>query len=199
MLSCTRCGLAAGRSRVVPGRGDLQAAVMFTGEAPGKQEDRTGQGFQGAAGAIFDEMLEYLGLARDRIWLNNAVRCRPSDGGRKNRPPQLMEIDACRHWLFHDVDKVAPRVVVTLGRVPFYAVTGIRDWSGYVGRPVTLGPQRMVFALRHPAYLIYRRSILSEYRDDLRRLAEVLDSVGVTRAPRGGGRFAEALPSTGGL
>ena len=170
---------------MVVGRGAPTARIMFTGEAPGKAEDRTGLGFQGSAGKIFDDVLSYLGLTREEIWLNNAVRCRPTDTGRKNRPPRIEEIEACRPWMQDDVDRVNPQLIVTLGRMAFLALTGETAFATYRGGPYTKGAPGgpLLFPLAHPAYLIYRRSLMPAYREDLDRLAEVLAALDVPRRP----------------
>lgn len=185
MQQCTRCGLAAIRTQVVVGSGSQTARVMFTGEAPGKEEDRTGRGFQGTAGKIFDDVLLYLGLTRGDIWLNNVVRCRPTDSGQKNRPPKVSELEACRPWMLDDIGRVRPQLIVTLGRMAFRSLTGETEFSTYRGhlyKPHDLGIPEM-FPLAHPAYLIYRRSLMSQYRDDLDRLGEALDAFGIARNP----------------
>lgn len=178
--SCTRCALCQTRTQVVIGRGNQTAAVFFLAEAPGREEDRLGQGFQGAAGQRFNRILEFIGLQREDVWLANAVRCRPSVNKQRNRTPRPEEIAACRHWLVRDIQQVRPRLIVTLGRVAFESVSG-RVWS-QENRAVTITVQEFnlpVFALYHPAYLIYRRNLLETYRQDLIALKETLISIGV--------------------
>ena len=111
--TCTRCGLAAGRTQVVFGAGRADADLMFVGEGPGAEEDRQGLPFVGRSGQLLDRLLaEELGLDRAEVYIANVVKCRPPD----NRDPKPDEIAACRPWLHAQVDLVAPRVIVTLGR-----------------------------------------------------------------------------------
>lgn len=111
--TCTRCGLAAGRTQVVFGAGRADADLMFVGEGPGAEEDRQGLPFVGRSGQLLDRLLrEELGLDRSEVYIANVVKCRPPD----NRDPKPDEIAACRPWLHAQVDLVAPRVIVTLGR-----------------------------------------------------------------------------------
>lgn len=172
---CDRCALAQGRTHVVVGRGSDAALVMFLGEAPGRQEDRTGLGFQGAAGQRFNEILAFVGLNREDIWLANAVRCRPSIEGRRNRAPKPDEIAACRDWLVRDIERVKPRVIVTMGRVAFESAAG-EEWdASRRAQPIGVDDLGLyVYALYHPAYLIYRRALYETYRDDLMRLRRFL-------------------------
>ncbi len=179
--ACARCELSLTRTQVVIGRGSVDAEVMFIGEAPGRNEDLQGRGFTGAAGQRFDRILEILGLERDGIWLCNAVRCRPSIAGKRNRPPKPLEIAACRHWLKSDLDRVRPRLIVTLGRVAFESVTGM-EWRAE-RRSTLYEAQEFkipVFALYHPAYLIYRRDLVGTYHQDLEALRAAMRSLRIS-------------------
>ncbi len=172
------------------GSGFLQASVMFTGEAPGRMEDRTGTGFQGQAGRKFDRMLEYLGLPREAVWLNNAVRCRPVEMNR-NRAPHRDEIAACRPWLLRDVANVSPRVIVPLGRVAYQALTGRLDFSQVRGSIVEMTERTVAFPMFHPAYLIYRPASVKTVCRDLLQLGQLLDSWQIPRAT-GNGSWCES-------
>ncbi len=173
--ACVRCRLSQTRTQVVVGRGDSSAAVFFLGEAPGRAEDKSGLGFQGAAGQRFNDILAFIGLSRERIWLANAVRCRPSIDGRKNRAPRPDEIEACRYWLVRDMERIRPRVVVTMGRVAFESVTRISWDAKHRATPIAVPEfETTAFALYHPAYLIYKRDLQSVYRQDLEKLRTIL-------------------------
>src|SRR5690606_37479063 len=95
MSCCTRCELAAGRTRVVKGVGPKRARVLFLGEAPGASEDRAGEPFVGSAGRLLDRLLERAGLERSDIYITNVVACRPP----KNRTPRVSEVRAHAPWL----------------------------------------------------------------------------------------------------
>jgi uracil-DNA glycosylase family 4 len=110
--TCTRCGLAAGRTQVVFGRGDPDADLLFVGEGPGQQEDEQGEPFVGRSGQLLDRLLlEETGLTRDRVRVINVVMCRPPG----NRDPQPEEIEACSPYLARQIELTRPRVIVTLG------------------------------------------------------------------------------------
>ena len=110
-LSCTKCRLAAGRTQVVWAAGNLEADLLFIGEAPGFHEDREGEPFVGAAGQLLDKLLGEIELDRTKAAIVNVIKCRPPS----NRDPQEDEIEACRPYLEAQIDHMAPRVIVTLG------------------------------------------------------------------------------------
>ena len=109
--SCTACGLAATRNSVVFGVGAEDAELMFVGEAPGKNEDLQGEPFVGAAGQLLNRLLDEAGIARDRTYIANVLKCRPPG----NRDPRPEEIESCKGYLRSQLELVDPRVVVTLG------------------------------------------------------------------------------------
>jgi uracil-DNA glycosylase len=111
--TCVRCGLAEHRTQVVFGVGDPLADLLFVGEGPGAEEDRLGQPFVGRSGKLLDKLVaEEMGLTRDRFYIANVVKCRPPE----NRDPRPEEIEACRPWLERQLDLIAPKVIVTVGR-----------------------------------------------------------------------------------
>ena len=109
--TCPRCPLSETRTKVVFGAGNADADLMFVGEAPGAEEDRTGLPFVGRAGKFLGELLEGVGLSRDEVFINNVLLCRPPG----NRDPQPEEIEVCRPWLETKIDLIQPRVIATLG------------------------------------------------------------------------------------
>ena len=109
---CTRCPLHETRTQVVFGVGDASSGLMFVGEAPGRDEDLTGEPFVGRSGKLLDRLvLEEIGLTRDRFYIANVVKSRPPG----NRDPLPSEIEACRPWLEAQLAIIDPKVVVTLG------------------------------------------------------------------------------------
>ena len=110
-LACTRCGLAGGRTQVVWAAGNLEADLLFIGEAPGFHEDKQGLPFVGAAGQLLDKLLGEIGLDRTKAAIVNVIKCRPPG----NRDPLPAEIEACTPWLEAQLAHMRPDVIVTLG------------------------------------------------------------------------------------
>ncbi|HEY7873524.1 MAG TPA: uracil-DNA glycosylase [Actinomycetota bacterium] len=110
-LTCVRCGLAGGRTQVVWAAGNLDADLLFIGEAPGFHEDKQGDPFVGAAGQLLDTLLGEIGLDRTKAAIVNVIKCRPPG----NRDPQPAEIEACTPWLEAQLAHMRPDVIVTLG------------------------------------------------------------------------------------
>lgn len=105
------CPLSATRTNVVWADGDLDADLLFIGEAPGFHEDKQGKPFVGAAGQLLDRMLAEIGLDRSQAAIVNVLKCRPPN----NRDPQPIEIETCRPYLEAQLEHMRPKVIVTLG------------------------------------------------------------------------------------
>lgn len=112
-LRCARCRLHQGRTQVVFGVGSLDAPVVLVGEGPGADEDAQGEPFVGRAGRLLTRTMGKLGVARDRVYIANIVKCRPPG----NRKPELDEIQACIPHLFRQIAEIRPKLVVAMGAV----------------------------------------------------------------------------------
>ena len=112
-IHCQKCGLAETRTNVVFGEGARDAEVMFIGEGPGEQEDRTGRPLGGGAGQLLDDMLAMIDLKREKVFIGNMVKCRPP----QNRDPLNIEQEACIGYLRNQVALLKPKIIVCLGRI----------------------------------------------------------------------------------
>ncbi len=111
--NCVRCELGKTRTNIVFGTGNERAALMFVGEAPGENEDKTGIPFVGAAGQLFDKYLISVGIKRSDVYIANILKCRPPH----NRDPLPAEEDACIAYLREQVKAISPKMIVCLGRI----------------------------------------------------------------------------------
>lgn len=106
------CELKKTATQAVFGDGNAEAMVVFIGEAPGKNEDKGGRPFIGAAGKFLDEMLATIGMNRDDIYITNIVKYRPPN----NRDPETEEKKQCSEWLYKELNIINPKLIVFLGR-----------------------------------------------------------------------------------
>lgn len=177
-------GVMPGRENaLVFGEGPQRPRLMLIGEAPGEQETLQGRPFVGKAGQNLDHFLVLAGLRREEIYISNAVKLRPTKTGKtgrlSNRPPTKDEIALFRPWLLREIAEVAPQMIATLGNVPLRAVTGRSLTIGEVhGQVINAGETGLpLFALYHPASLIYNRALSDVYEQDVRALAQRLSAL----------------------
>ena len=112
--NCRLCPLCESRTNIVFGTGKEDAEILFVGEAPGENEDLTGEPFVGRGGQLLDLYLNGIGLDRkENIYIANMLKCRPP----QNRDPKPQEMDLCINYLRELVRIMRPKIIVCLGRI----------------------------------------------------------------------------------
>ena len=159
------------RKLLVFGEGRVGAPVMMIGEAPGEQESLQGRPFVGKAGKNLDAFLEQAGMDRASLYVTNVVKFRPtrrSEAGRVvNRPPTQEEIKLFLPWLLKEIELVDPRYIITLGNVPLKALTGRGSVIGDMHGRFIEWQGRRLFAMYHPASVIYNPGLKAVYTRDI--------------------------------
>ena len=165
-LSCQLCPLAKTRQNVVFGEGSGQSGLMFVGEGPGADEDRTGRPFVGRAGELLTKMLQAMGLSRDEVYIANTVKCRPPG----NRVPSPEEREACAPFLNDQIRIMNPGYIVLLGQTAAQALLsrpeGISRLRGKECRLPDF-PDIRVLPTFHPAYLLRNPQAKKDVWSDL--------------------------------
>ena len=110
---CTACELHKTRTNCVFGVGNKKSDILFVGEAPGDNEDKTGTPFVGRAGQLLDKFLYAVDIDREDVYIANILKCRPP----KNRDPLPEEENACMDFLRRQVKLIQPKIIVCLGRI----------------------------------------------------------------------------------
>jgi len=166
--------LAREAKNLVMGDGNIDADIVFIGEAPGKNEDETGLPFVGAAGKFLNEMLETIGMQRSGIFITNIVKYRPPN----NRDPLPEEKKAFWPYLIRQLDVIKPQIVVTLGRHSMeYFIPG-QMISAIHGQPskIAFGDAKLVIVpLYHPAAALYNGSMRTTLINDFMKLPKIID------------------------
>lgn len=172
---CTRCRLAEGRTKAVPGEGSPDTEVVFVGEGPGQNEDRQGRPFVGAAGSLLEELLAMIGWTRDDVFITNVVKCRPPN----NRDPEPDEIAACQPFLERQLQVLDPALLVTLGRfslqtfMPGDRISRVHGTERPID-PSTGARAATGYALYHPAAALRQGSLKETMQRDMAAVPEVL-------------------------
>ena len=170
-VNCKRCPLLSSRTQAVFGDGDPEAQLVFVGEAPGREEDRQGKPFVGAAGQLLNKMIEAMGYTRESVYICNVLKSRPPE----NRTPTPEEIEVCRPYLVEQLAIIRPRVICALGSVAARALLGpdipITKARGqlhdYQGTPV--------IPTFHPAYLLRNPDAKKVVWQDLKKVKALLE------------------------
>ncbi|MGX9775440.1 UdgX family uracil-DNA binding protein [Janthinobacterium aestuarii] len=155
---CRRCELWKSATQAVPGIGPAQARIMLVGEQPGDQEDLAGLPFVGPAGALLEQAMQEAGMARDSIYLTNAVKhfkWEPRGKRRLHKTPAQREILACHGWLEEEIERVQPQVIVALGSTALKSVLqdGAASMTPLIGTTIEHAGSSVI-TVYHPAYVL---------------------------------------------
>ena len=173
--------LAAQATQLVMGDGNVDADIVFIGEAPGKNEDEQGIPFVGAAGKVLNEMLGAAGMERSDVYITNIVKYRPPN----NRDPLPEEKAAFLPYLLNQLEIIDPKVIITLGRHSmeyFLPEAKISQIHGHaIHRQVIYHDKTahewLIVPLYHPAAALYNGSMRSVLIDDFLKVPEMLADV----------------------
>jgi len=167
---CQRCEIAKYRTKAVPGEGPENAEIMFIGEAPGWHEDQQGRPFVGPAGQYLEQLLAFIGLKREQVYIANVIKCRPM----ANRDPLPTEIQNCQKWLERQIEILRPRMIVTLGRysmAKFFPGKSISKIHGTAQRRDNI----IYYAMYHPAAALHQQSLRQAIEADMLKIPVLLD------------------------
>lgn len=170
--NCVKCHeLAAKRNKVVFGAGNVNAQLVFVGEAPGRDEDLQGLPFVGRAGQLLTKIIESIGLTRQQVFIHNVLKCRPPE----NRPPKPEEILNCEPYLMRQLEIIQPKLICALGTFASQtllktgeSISSLRGrFHDYHGIPL--------LCTYHPAYLLRNPAEKASVWEDMKKLKAELD------------------------
>ncbi len=175
---CAHCTNAPPFTQTVFGDGDPDAQLMFIGEAPGAEEDKTGVPFVGRAGEKLNDMIRAMGLARESVYIANILKARPPN----NATPTPDESAKCGLWLKEQIRIIRPKVIVTLGKPAANYMLENREAMGAMrGNWHEYRDDDLVIPLMptfHPAYLLRaytpenRKKVWSDLQMALSRISD---------------------------
>ena len=181
--SCTACELCGPATQTVFGEGPDDAELVLVGEQPGEREDLAGRPFIGPAGSVLDAALVAAGIARERVYLTNAVkhfRFELRGKKRMHQRPTADQVRACKPWLGAELEQLRPRVIVCLGSTAAQAIINsrfkVREQRGIV---IATRWSENVIATHHPAAILrvedaLRPTYEAELVEDLRHAVQLL-------------------------
>jgi uracil-DNA glycosylase len=175
VAACTRCSLSTTRTQTVFGVGNLQAEWLIVGEAPGAEEDRSGEPFVGRAGQLLNSMLRAIGLAREQVYIANVLKCRPPG----NRDPVFSETVECLPYLEQQIALLKPKIMLAVGRIAAQNLLRTEKTLGSLRQQVhRFGISQVpLIVTYHPGYLLRTPTDKRKTWEDLKFAREVCASV----------------------
>lgn len=174
---CTACKLCESRRQTVFGVGHERAHWMIVGEAPGEQEDLSGEPFVGKAGQLLDNMLAAVGLTRGestpdkQVFIANTLKCRPPG----NRNPEPAEMARCEPFLMRQIELVQPKIILAMGRFALQSLLRSDEPVGRLRGHVHEYRGVPLVATYHPAYLLRNLPDKAKSWDDLCLAMDVME------------------------
>ena len=169
--NCQKCELYKTRNNVVFGSGHYKAKILIIGEAPGKDEDLSGQPFVGRAGKLLSEILFSMNLNRDDVYITNTVKCRPPE----NRNPSSSETLSCDFFLENQINLISPNVIILLGKVAAQKMINTSEaMSSLRGKVYYYKDMKIpMLVFYHPAYLLRSPTEKKKVWDDILLLKNI--------------------------
>lgn len=176
VINCQKCSLYKTRILPVIGQGSHTAKIMFVGEAPGANEDKTGVPFCGASGKFLDKLLNSAGIKREDVYICNLLKCRPP----KNRDPKSEELEVCTAYLERQIEAINPKIISPLGRhsmnflmKKFNLESQIDIISKIHGKVFNIENNIKLVPLYHPAVAIYNANMKGVLIEDFKILKDI--------------------------
>lgn len=167
VAACRLCEpLAKARTHTVFGVGPATARLCFLGEAPGADEDASGQPFVGRAGQLLTKIIESCTLSRDEVYILNVLKCRPPD----NRPPLPGETANCRGYFEKQLEIIAPEYICCLGTTAAQALLQTDETIGKLRKRWFAWKSSHVICTYHPSYLLRNPPAKRDVWDDMKLL-----------------------------
>lgn len=178
--SCRLCELWKGRKNAVFGEGNGNAEIMIIGLGPGREEDKAGRPFVGAAGKLLNELLACAGLEREELYITNVVKCIPP-----NNNPSEEQIKVCtRAYLEKEIEIVNPRIIIPLGKIAcsfalreiFTKLPPMHKICGRIFRAKLCGNVREIIPMYHPAAILRNPALKEEAVSHWKALKNILQN-----------------------
>jgi uracil-DNA glycosylase len=167
VAGCRACvHLAEARTNTVFGSGNPAARLCFLGEAPGADEDASGEPFVGRAGQLLTKIIEACTLTRDEVYILNVLKCRPPE----NRRPEPEEVANCRGYFERQIEAIRPEFICCLGTSAAQSLLRTDETIGKLrGRWFEYGPATVICTY-HPSYLLRNPAAKRDVWDDMQHL-----------------------------
>ena len=184
VAACEACDLCRTRTQTVFMDGTGSRRVMFVGEAPGADEDRTGVPFVGRSGQLLTDIItKGMGIPREEVVIANVLKCRPPD----NREPTAAEKTVCTPWLDRQIELLDPQVIIPLGRHAAMHVLNVQAPMGAMRQRVHEVRGRKIVPTFHPSYLLRSPGEKKECWKDIQLAMDILGLAPPKTTPKSAG------------
>ena len=168
---CRLCKLSNSRKNIVFGAGSPKARLVFVGEGPGFEEDKTGEPFVGAAGKLLTKIIQAIKLTREQVYICNIIKCRPPG----NRNPELDEIKACFPFLERQIAIISPDFICALGTFAAQILLETKEPISKLRGRFHDYKEIKLLPTYHPAYLLRSPDKKKDVWEDMKKLMNEME------------------------
>lgn len=166
--NCARCHKGT-TGLPVPGEGNPNADIVFIGEAPGKEEAKSGRPFIGRSGKLLRGLIKDAGLKEKDVFITSPVKYLPKRG-----TPTKEDIKHGFTHLDKQLEIINPKAIVLLGKTAAYAFFQksfpiLKDH----GRIITKDNKKYFLTL-HPAAVVRFPKYKKLISEDFNKLKELI-------------------------
>ncbi len=171
ICTCQKCPLGQSRTKFVFGVGDYNADIVVIGEAPGADEDASGEPFIGLAGQLLTKILSAINLQRSDVFICNILKCRPPG----NRTPERFEVEQCEPYLIKQLELIKPKFILALGLTAANTLLNRKAKMGELRGTVHDYHGIKVIVTYHPAALLRNQQWKRPTWEDVQMLRRLYD------------------------
>ncbi len=168
--NCLDCNLGHSRVNLVFGQGNQEADLLFIGEAPTEEEDRSGNIYNSPAGKLLTQIITSIGVSRESVYFCNTLKCKVPVGQKLGKE----EIQACSGILGKQIALLKPKLIVTLGNVATKALIPNAGPITKIRGTMQVYEGIKVIPTFHPNYLLHTHTHLPQMWDDMRIIRQAL-------------------------
>jgi DNA polymerase len=146
--------------------------VLFIGEAPGMNEDRERRPFVGRAGQLLRKNIRDIGWLERDVYITNIVKRRPPE----NRDPNEEEIEKYKPYLARQIEIIAPKIIVPLGRFSMNYFLPAAKITRDQGKLFNVGAY-FILPMLHPAAALRGTAAMNMFEDTFKKLPAAIQKV----------------------
>lgn len=177
--ACTLCTLASHcRTPNIHGDGMVPARGMLVGDVSGIADDQDGRPLRGTAGEYLRHVIRDADIDWYSLYHTVGVKCAPP---RDNRQTLIAKAQkACAPYLENEIRIVKPKVILSMGAVPFWQLTKKTGITTNRGQLIELDGGITLLPTLSPHQVLQLPHLMPLFEADIRQFGRILRGVDET-------------------
>lgn len=182
-MKCNKCLICKYTDFEYNPKGTDTPEIYFVSEAMSSEDNENHDIFTSSGHQLLISMLDAFGINFNNSRFAHIIRCYPqtSDSDTNYRKPSQEEVDNCKQYLFEDILKTKPKLIVTLGGLVSKEFVGdefttITKCHGNLYHKPVNGVEFDIMPMYHPSYVERRASdtkVRFDYKSDIQKILQI--------------------------